>query len=145
MGNKCFVPLTGGEIVSVIVPNPAIGIDWVYVFPADYEYTIMAVFYRLFTGITAGNRYEMFTIYPADSIDYCRVMFSAAIPASQQRRFSFDLGSRRADNLVITTFHDALPDCRWAAGFRCGSATANIKATDQLQDIALTLKRWRTQ
>jgi len=142
MGNKCYVPQEGGEIVEVVVPNPAPGADWIYILPNGYEYTVQTVYYRLFTNIVGGNRYEMFVIFPADNVEYYRVMFSSMIPVGVERRVSLGLGDSRADSLVTVNFHDSLTDTRWPAGFRLGSATASIKAADQLQDITVTLIRW---
>jgi len=142
-GNVCFVPLEGGELIDVNVPNPAPGADWVYTIPAGYEMTLLHTFYRLVTDANLPTRYPMFNLWGVDNFDRVRMKFGTFIGPGAQNNFSLALGSARADAYTRNTYHDALPMMRCLTGERWGSATSNLQAGDQYSLIHFLAVRWR--
>lgn len=142
MGNKCYVPLEGGELIDINVPNPAGATDWIYTIPAGYEMSLLLAFYRFTTSAIVGPRYPMFVMYGADNFDRYRIRLSA-MAAGQIRNVSLCVGSARDASYSNVTSMDSLPDVRWPAGDQWGSATSGMQVGDQFTIIHLLAVRWR--
>lgn len=137
------MPLDGGEVVDISIGNPAAGTDWIYTVPAEYEMTLLHVFFRLVTDANVAVRYPMWVMWGIDGFDRVRNRFTTNITAGLTRNFSYALGNARADSLVLVTYSDALPNCRWGPGEKWGPATTGLQATDQFSIIHQLVVRWR--
>jgi hypothetical protein len=51
------LPLTTASIRNVIVPNPAVGAQWTYTFPAGYQALLLSLRCNLLTDVVVANRY----------------------------------------------------------------------------------------
>jgi hypothetical protein len=145
MGNRCKVPEQGGEVVSINVPNPAAATDWIYTVPVGWEMAPLLIWYRITCDANVANRYFMFVTYGTDNFDRSRIRFTNIGLNGQQYRFTLALGSSRSDSYYSARYYqDSLPDFRYGAGERWGSATSGIQAGDQYSTIQLLVARWRT-
>jgi len=146
MGNKCYIPEEGGEIVEHLLGNPAAGADWIFTIPTGYEYTPLLIFYRFLADANVATRYFMFVTYGADAFDRTRIRFTVNGAATLSYRFSLARGNMAADRTFVsgvTTFMDCLPRQRYISGDRWGSATTGIQVGDQYSTIQLLALRWK--
>lgn len=146
MGNVCFTPLEGGELVRIAVPNPPGSSDWIYTVPAGYEMTPLAITWQISTSALAGNRYVGYRFLgpAADPVQFRMLtIFTTVIIAGQARGMVLHLESSRTNQAIVDFYHDALPQVRYPAGYRWGSASYALLVGYQFFNIYQTVVRWR--
>jgi hypothetical protein len=148
MGNVCFVPLQGGEIVNITVPDPGAQTNWSYTIPAGYEHEIREVCCLLSTdGVV--NRYAVFEILSPGGFVLWRVNFDVPITTLENARFSLYVGCSRANFSLIGLlgehfYNDALPFVRLIPGCIIQSNFTALTLLDAFSEIRLVFHRWRT-
>ena len=148
MGNRCFVPLTGGEINPITVPNPAAGANWSYTLPVSYEQEIRALECKLTCAAAAGNRAPKFQILSPGGAVLWEVAFSVASTTGQVSVFSLWLDCPRSNYSFIIPggnheYNDGLPFVRLVPGCVVASAFLLLNVADQFSDISLVTHMWR--
>jgi len=148
MGNVCFVPLQGGEILEILPLAPAGGINHSYTFLAGYEYEIRMASYLLTTNAVGGNRAPVFELIDAAANLLWRICFSINTTANELARFSLYVGCRRSNfSLIVAPNHyynDALPAMRILPGCIFQSAFTGLNIGDLFSEIRFVCYRWRT-
>jgi hypothetical protein len=146
MGNVCFTPLEGGEILVVNVPSPAGATDWLYTVPAGYEMTPLSITWTFQTSALAGNRrigYRVLGTVADGIVPRALMNFTTLIPANQTNYVVLSMENSRADQVVLNQYSDALPNVRYPAGFRWGSNSSSLLVADQHFNIYQIVIRWR--
>jgi len=147
MGNRCFVPLEGGEIEIIHVPTPGGGgVEWRYTVPANYEITLLSLRFELLTGAVPGVRKPGIVFENAFDpvLEQVWIPTSLSVPEGETYTLNFWLGSQRQVGVALTnSWFDALPLIRWPAGTSWGSKTYNLKPGDLYPDIWQVVAKWR--
>lgn len=146
MGNRCFVPFVGGEIIMMNVPfDPGGGVEWEYTVPVGYEMTLLAVYYELTTSAIVGSRNTGFIF--RNNFDAARervrLRFSPAMIESRTWLFNLWLGnSRTALAVAGSRVSDALPLVRCGNPYGWGS-DCGLLVGDVWNFVRQVVIRWR--
>ena len=148
MGNRCFVPLQGGEINTISPANPAAGANWSYTFPASYEQEIRTIECKLTAAVAVANRRARFQVLEPGGAVIVDLLFTAYTTTGEVSVFSLFVGCSRPDySLIIAVgnhvYNDALPTMRIVPGCTVQSLFTALNAADQFSDIKIMSHMWR--
>jgi len=111
--------------------NPAVGSQYTITVPGGKVWRIMAVYFTLVTGITAGNRYPAVAFLDGDGDTYAEPAGTTAQAASATT--SYSAMARYGANSFAQAF--ALPDYFLHAGFSVQVGARGFLAADSLTGI----------
>lgn len=143
-GNVCFTPQEIGETITIVPPDPAVQSDWTVTVPPNEIWLINVIKQHIvFTagGFThdclilftdgGGNRYDI-------------VGNSATVRIGNATSIVIHSINNGNYNRVLTGCYSfPLPVFYLPAGWTVGSAWQNLTAADQINEIRLSVQRWR--
>jgi hypothetical protein len=146
MGNRCFVPFEGGEIIMMNVGHDmGGGVEWYYSVPVGYEMTLLSVRFQLVVGAIIGPRRVAFTFQsPFDLVlENINITFPHVLSENETWDFFLWAGSQRIAPSASYPVCDALPSVRIRSRSGWGTKTLNIKPGDVYTFVSQVVVRWR--
>jgi hypothetical protein len=149
MGNKCYVPEPGGELVPIVIGNPAAGATWLFTVPVGWEYEIVTVHCKCNTSATPALRQPIFLLNDNAANVQWSLYFSQTLTINFTGNFDLYCGASRSDFAALLTptyynYNDALPNMRLLPGWNIGAYFNLLQANDTFTEIRLMAVRWYT-
>lgn len=129
-----------GEPITVTVPDPGAGNQFVYNLLPDYVYLLVGVEYLFVTGAAAGGRYHRLFYDTTGlsenwSIEYTQMQ-------GLIKRVMWGVGGGEGGWSAGEMLQGVLPDRWYLIGGSVSSAMVGILAADAITDITLNFVRW---
>lgn len=152
MGNVCYVPLEGGNLLTVPMADPAAGVNWLYTFPAGYECELRTLHFKCNTSAAVANRVPIILLRDNAALVRWTCYFSQLLAANHVGNFDLYRGASRANYSALLTvgppayynYNDALPAMRILPGWTIGAFFDLLDVADTYTEIRLLLHTWRT-
>jgi len=130
-----------GWLHSILVANPAAGVDWTFTVPGSARLRLQSLRAVLTTSAAVANRNVQIQI-----TDGVNTVWIASAPASVVAGTAQQLvatGTNSPTGVVTTIFSVVVPPALLLPGFwTIGTSTQNIQAADQWSAIALAVEEW---
>lgn len=152
MGNKCFVPLEGGESIPVPLADTAPGATWLFTVPlapVPYEYELRTLHFKCNTDLNVANRTAILLINDTLGNVHWSLYFTQVLINGQTGNFDIFVGCSRANWSALLTanyynYNDSLPAIRLLPGWTLGAYFDLLQAGDTFTEIRILAHRWRT-